>query len=526
MNEIPTAVYKEPEIEEYRDQPLINALPLINSPQKIAKLLNRYPKVRESEKILPGYIRRHAMMRLLDEFLYPTKTHLQLEQMISTIIRRGYLKRNIFSVEYQLNLNEVDKLDFSAIANSRGNTAFTTSVIGCSGTGKSTAVEAILGGYDEQAIYHPKYQHIQLVWLKLDCPHDGSVKSLCIHFFREVDKVLGSNYEKLYVKARSSAESMLGDIARVAALHSIGLLVIDEIQNLRVAVSGGANKLLNFFVTLNNVIKVPVLFIGTPNALSLFSPTLRSARRSAQIGALIWNRFEHSKGGEKDAEWDKFILRMWKLQWFRYSTPLTKQMKDIFWEYTQGIAHVAVVLFYLCQTRAVMAQREYIDQDLVEQVFHEDLSIISPMIKALQSGRESEIASFTDLEITCDTVPALIENNTEIVSLLDDMNSQLKDKSTGLIEMLIKMGLGDDIAPLVAAQAIEEKPDEDLFGLVAHVKFLQDKTPKIKSSEKKPPSIKPCYIEQDLRLFHDKEPLKSYLNLKRDGIIIDIDPYL
>jgi len=60
---------------------------------------------------------------------------------------------------------------------------------------------------------------------------------------------------------------MLGDVARVSALHSVGVLVIDEIQHLEKSRSGGAAKMLNFFVTLTNVIKVPVLFIGTPKAL-------------------------------------------------------------------------------------------------------------------------------------------------------------------------------------------------------------------------------------------------------------------
>lgn len=55
MINIHHAEYSEPEIEDYRDQPLINALPLLNSPQDTAKALNRYPKVRESEKDLPGY---------------------------------------------------------------------------------------------------------------------------------------------------------------------------------------------------------------------------------------------------------------------------------------------------------------------------------------------------------------------------------------------------------------------------------------------------------------------------------------
>lgn len=527
MINIHHAEYAEPEIEDYRDQPLINALPLLNSPQETAKALNRYPKVRESEKILPGYIRRHAMMRILDEFLYPTKAHLQLEQMISGMIRRGYLGRNIASNEYQRNLSDVDNVDFSVASRNAGNAALTTSVIGCSGTGKTTAVQAILDSYRHQAIYHPDFQHMQLVWLKIDCPHDGSAKSLCIHFFRAVDDAIGTDYEMLYVKARSSAESMLGDIARVAALHSIGILVLDEIQHLSAARSGGASKLLNFFVTLTNVIKVPVLFIGTPKALELFSPTLRSARRAAQFGSLNWNRFEHLSNIPGESEWERFIHRMWKLQWFKSPTPLTKPMQDLFWELTQGVAHVAVSLFYLCQARAVVAGKEFITPKLVKDVFTEELSIVHPMIKALQSGRKEEIVKYADLDLPADSIRILGLSNDTVLSEVESIDETSKDKLSELTDMLIRMGLGDDIAPLAARQALDEKPDADLFGLVAHIKSLEDKTVVVeKSSGSKVKKLEPRFVERDLRLLRNDEPMLTYSNLKNEGMILDITPFL
>ncbi|RCU51048.1 ATP-binding protein [Corallincola holothuriorum] len=527
MINIHQAEYAEPEIEDYRGQPLINALPLLNSPQDTAKALNRYPKVRESEKNLPGYIRRHAMMRILDEFLYPTKAHLQLEQMISGMIRRGYLGRNIASNEYQRNLSDVDNVDFSVASRNAGSAALASSIIGCSGTGKTTAVQAVLDTYCHQAIYHPDYQHSQLVWLKIDSPHDGSAKSLCIHFFRAVDDVIGSDYEALYVKAKSSAESMLGDIARVCALHSIGILVIDELQHLNAARSGGASKLLNFFVTLTNVIKVPVLFIGTPKAVDLFSPTLRSARRAAQFGSLNWNRFDHLSNNANESEWDCFIKRMWKLQWFKATTPLTQSMKDLFWELTQGIAHVAVSLFYLCQARAVVAGKELITIKLVKDVFNEELSIIHPMIKALQSGRQEEIVKYADLDLPADAIRILGQPDDTILSEPVNTDESSHDKRTELTEMLIRMGLGKDVAPLAAQQALIEKPEEDLFGLVAHIKSLEDEPEQpSKTSTPTAKKLTPTYVDNDLRLLRSDEPMSTYRTLKNEGNILDITPYL
>lgn len=154
------AQYIPPEISDYAGHPLINALPPMMSLHDTATMLNRMPHIDEAEKKLPSHIRRHAMMRILDQFLYPTKAHFQLEQMLSGMIRSGYLSRNIADISHQHNLDEAAHTDFKSASRNAGNESLVSSVIGSSGTGKSTAVEAILRSYP-QVIYHPDYQHTQ-----------------------------------------------------------------------------------------------------------------------------------------------------------------------------------------------------------------------------------------------------------------------------------------------------------------------------------------------------------------------------
>jgi hypothetical protein len=144
---------------------------------------------------------------------------------------------------------------------------------------------------------------------------------------------------------------MPGDVTCVSALHSVGVFVIDEVQRLEKSRLGGVAKMLNFFVTLTNVIKVPGLFIGTPKALELFQPTMRSARRAAQFGSLDWGWFAHTENAGSDEEWERFFKRLWKLQWFEHATPFTDEMMDLFWEYTQGGARVQ--MYFTCQALPV-----------------------------------------------------------------------------------------------------------------------------------------------------------------------------
>lgn len=96
----------------------------------------------------------------------------------------------------------------------------------------------------------------QIVYLKIDCPHDGSLKSLCLHFFRAVDSAIGSDYERKYALKRHGVETLMHLMSQIANLHAIGLLIIDEIQHLSVNKIWGEKKMLNFFVTLVNIIQL------------------------------------------------------------------------------------------------------------------------------------------------------------------------------------------------------------------------------------------------------------------------------
>src|SRR5690606_8545365 len=77
-------------------------------------------------------------------------------------------------------------------------TADSLSIIGISGIGKTTAIERLLLMYP-QVIKHSNYEgqmfnRTQITWLKIDCPYDGSLTTLCQSFFKAIDDLLGTRY--------------------------------------------------------------------------------------------------------------------------------------------------------------------------------------------------------------------------------------------------------------------------------------------------------------------------------------------
>jgi Cdc6-like AAA superfamily ATPase len=287
------AEYRSTGVSRYDGNPLIEALPPILDRSQLRDGLSGQVVLRPTDIYLDGNTRLHVISQLLDSFFQPLARHIELESKISIMLRQGYVGRNLATGELQSHIQngyqrvmsgDLNVFRFDHVESTAKSLAF----IGCSGSGKTSSLNRILATYP-QLIYHDDYNYTQIVFLKIDCPHDGSLKSLCHNFFREVDALLATGYVRRYVEKRHSVETLIAVMAHIANTHAIGLLVIDEIQHLSVKNSGGAEKMLNFFVTLVNEISVPVVMVGTPKAKSVFELDLRSARRGAGFGSILWD---------------------------------------------------------------------------------------------------------------------------------------------------------------------------------------------------------------------------------------------
>ena len=211
--------------------------------------------------------------------------------------------------------------------------------------GKSTNFINILNLY-EQVIIHREYSTYQIVWLKVDCPHAGSLKGLCIDIFRAVDRLLGTNYFNKFGATRNSEDYMLAQVAQIAHTQHLGVLVIDEMQNLAKS-RRSCDEILNFLVKMNNDIGVPVIRVGTNEAFPILQGNFRNARRGTGEGSVIWDRMM------KDDEWDFFMEEMWEYQWTKLPTSFSEEINKVFYDESQGIIDIAIKLYKMVQWRAI-----------------------------------------------------------------------------------------------------------------------------------------------------------------------------
>lgn len=379
------ANYKEQLVKEYEGNPFIEALPEIFNKTDVINKIAFYPKFDVREREYEAHIRLHLIQRLFTYF-QPLPIHLELESRISRILRMGYTMRNPLTPKYvrELNNGYKDILN-EQITLSNGENYVTTSsgfsLIGVSGMGKSTILSKLLSTMP-QVILHSNYRGrpfsmTQLTYLKLDCPFDGSLKALCLEYFLCVDRILSTNYFEKYSMARLSANAMLPIINQISRHIGLGVLVVDEIQNLSLAKSGGSEKMLNYFCSLINL-SIPVVLVGTPKAMPILQGEFRQARRGQ--GDFVWDRLK------KDNQWDLLIEGLWDYQWVRNPQPLTEEISNVLFDECQGIIDICIKLFFMAQVRAISSKKEIITPGLIRKVADENLKLVRPMLQSLKNG--------------------------------------------------------------------------------------------------------------------------------------------
>lgn len=496
--------------------------------------------------------RLHCVMRLL-KYFQPMARHLELEQKVSRVVRYGYVGRNPLLPDYKARLRELKKslvAEFAAEkeelkhrVNDEDTPASGFTVIGVSGVGKTTGLKKILKLYP-QVIVHSDYKGkmlnvYQIVWIKIDCPHGGSLKDLCREFFGEVDKLVGTNYKAKFGSKNNTDYVMLSQMCQIAYDHCIGMLVIDEIQNLDQAKSGGKEQMLNFFVRLDNTIGIPVIVVETNKAIKILQDEFRQGRRREGIGSFYWERFKTDTKTE-NALWRFFVSQLFEYQWTEEKADFDDEFSAVLYDESQGVTDIAVKLYMLTQFRVITAPKiKKITPSIVQQVALDSLKLVRPMLDALRSGDPERIAKYgditpIDIEEFYDQYRAKLtiaeqrrlEKQREKLKNHTSKSPELNQIISGLLDLTITPKLAKIFAEQVCAERETQDTVADLVekayrltlaspNFVVEEKPKQIEVPKLKKLPK-------SFATGDLRLIVSEAKLSkitAYEGLKNYGVI-------
>ncbi|MBD2203541.1 ATP-binding protein [Calothrix sp. FACHB-1219] len=533
------AKYNDHKLPEYNNNPLIQALPPILSGEEFIEKAIILPSYAPEERELAAHRRFHCVERL-SRYFQPLNKTVNLQQVMCALLMQGYIARNISKPDYARRSRQIyeaikagDGKNLDVYVNVPTSTSASgLTLIGPSGMGKSTNFINILNLYP-QVILHPEYSTYQIVWLKVDCPHAGSLKGLCTDIFLGIDRLLGTNYFKKFGASRNSEDYMLAQVAQIAHTHHLGVLVIDEMQNL-VTARRSCSDMLNFLVKMDNIIGVPVIRIGTNEAFPILQGNFRNARRGTGEGSVIWDRMRN------DDEWYFFMETMWEYQWTKISTDFSDEFNDVFYDESQGIIDIAIKLYKMVQWRAIsLSGKEEINVNLIKKSAKDGLFLVKPMLNAIRSGDKEWMIKYKDIapidttEYYNNCLSNLETKDLQEISRLakkqQTENGHLSATQRHIILKLLELDVEPQLAKECAAQVINSgEEDADIPMLVKQAYTLalggqvQEATvTKVRTSILK---AKPKYQVNDIRQIAEKakkNQTSAYEGLKSAGIIKD-----
>lgn len=452
--------YQEPENPLYKGNPLIEALPQPWSVEEVINLLKAYPEFEPTHRAFSEEVRLDMIENVAQVFK-PLNEHIILQRRFSRAIRGGYVGRDLFDIptvektEARLKAEQAQQKQPQQKKRGRA-LARGFYLIGMSGMGKTTSTEAILNLYP-QIIWHSQYQgrtmmRVQIPWLKLECPHDGSTRSLCFTFFAALDQLLGTNYYAAYAKnGQATVAKMQIYMAFLCELLNIGLLVIDEIQHLNQAKSGGDKAMLNFFVSLSNAIRIPVVLIGTYHAFDIFTGEFRQMRRGIRQGNFIWKRMKPD-----DPSWIALLTGIWPYQYVRQPVELSDELNGALYYVTQGITDLLLTVFILAQERAIISGIETITPDIIYSVAADSMEIAYQPLEDIRQNAAS-------LQAYDDVLPPLEWQNAYVHQPKagpNSKNGRARAKATGPAPQVVPSAL--DLRQNLATDEIERDAYEAL----------------------------------------------------------------
>ncbi len=385
QGKVEQACYRDLRIPCFQGNPFIEALPLFGEKEDIFRRMRIRPIYEEQHRhytleerlLLLGYGRR---------FFEPLSMNFDLARRLDGMLRHGYVGRNPLCLESYREARE--KLD-QTIQNPFGmdlpldfNLGLT--MIGISGIGKSRALERACALYPQVIQHHwyrdRRFTWTQLVWFKLDCPPDGSIIGLGTNFFLQIDRILGTTYFQNYgIRNKPSLPVMAAFMNTVAFNHSLGVLIIDEIQNLR---RKRDPEMLDFLIQLDNEIGVPIILVGTPAAEEILSGDLRRARRASGQGEMRWSRMQN------DVEWRYFLESLWRYRYVQKQSDLSDELAQTLYYESQGITDLAIRLYFFAQRYAIVTGEECITRETIQTAAKLGLRSVQ---RFLQDIRENEL---------------------------------------------------------------------------------------------------------------------------------------
>ncbi len=368
---------------------IINILPAMKSGDDLLSALEVLPEYSADIRNADVPVRLMELSALYRIYV-PSQMSLEIYSKLYLALLRSLQKKGtkLAVLQRNQNYNAIIQQEYSGIMG--GSDSFT--IISASGIGKSSAISRAITLITENRVIEVGNPYTKIIpCISVQCPFDSSVKGLLLEILRKVDEVIDSEYYKNALRARITTDMLIGSVSQVALNH-IGLLVVDEIQNVCNSKSG--KSLVGMLTQLINNSGISICMVGTPESAVFFEQAMQLARRS--LG--LW--YDVMEYGENFKE---FCETVFTYQYVKQKTEITDAIMEWLYEHTSGNISVVVSLIHDAQEIAILNNNEVLNLESLNEAYQQRLSMLHGYIhpeQKKQTSRPKRKVSVKNVEVT------------------------------------------------------------------------------------------------------------------------------
>ena len=343
-------------------------LPEMKSGNELISALSIIPEYDETICQQNQAVRLMALSDLYQIYI-PSQMSLEIYSKLYLALLRSMQKKGTqmaIKQRYE-NYKAIQQQSYSGILG--GSDSFT--IIGTSGIGKSSAISRAISLITENRTIETDKPYTKVIpCLIVQCPFDSSVKGLLLEILRKVDEELGTDHYIHAVKSRASTTDMLIGAVSSIALNNIGMLVVDEIQN--VVNSKNGKSLIGALTQLINNSGISICMVGTPESTVFFEQAMQLARRSVGLQYTTMNYDEY---------FQSFCKVIFKYQFLKIHTEITAAITEWLYEHSAGVVSVVVSLIHDAQEIAILTGKEVLNLDTLNEAYQQRLTLLHGYIQ-------------------------------------------------------------------------------------------------------------------------------------------------
>ena len=396
------------------DRSLIN--PMLTG-EELNNALRIIPEYDDSIRTNDKSTRLIALSELYNIYI-PSRMSEEIYSKLYLALLRSLNKKDTINAVRQANENykAVHQKSYQGIIG--GSDSFT--IIGCSGIGKSSAISRAVDLITDKSFVEFNNTKICPV-VVVQCPFDSSVKGLAFEILRNIDVVLETKYYSNALRSHATTDVLIGIISQVSLYH-IGLLIIDEIQN--VASSKNGKTFINALTQLINNSGVSICMVGTPECKVFFEQQLQLARRSM---GLEYTPLQY------DYYFENFCRTVFRFQYTRYQTELEAVILERLYEYSGGLVSLVVSLLHDAQEIAIITGSESLNLASLNEAFQKRTAMLHGYLERyiIKLPVTTKAKSTTE-QLIPTTKQVLLNNNFSFVEVVE----QVRRNGFDVVEVL------------------------------------------------------------------------------------------